>query len=214
MDRVLDEIKSIPGIIGGFVYNSQKGIAASNLPMIFKQDRLQTIAKMLIKMYSSGSTSFPDIFKISIYYDESILMIRNIEASTYLIILCDPSINENFLAMSLNLIMADLKKNLVSQLSAVSENPEENKPEESKIDGEKLLNQGPMSEALKEMQTALSKIAGPMSKIIFIDALNEWGKTGQPSFSSINDLIKILENEINDSEKMNYYRDLIKPYIK
>ncbi|QTA83927.1 Uncharacterized protein dnl_63520 [Desulfonema limicola] len=226
MDKILDEIKSIPGIIGGFIYSSQKGISASNLPAVFKQDRLQTIAKMLIKIYSSGVTCFPDMLEISIYYDESILIIREISASTYLIIVCDPSINENFLAMSLNLIVSDLKKAAITQkeqnnieqafVAAKSGKniPDKNIIDKNIIDGEQLLNQGPISENLKNMQTALAKIAGPMAKIIFIDALNEWVKTSRPSLSSINVLINILEAEINDPEKMDYYRELVSPYIK
>jgi len=199
MNKILDEIKSIPSIIGGFIFNSQKGITASNLPMIFKKDRLQKIAEMLIKMYSSSKSNFSDILEISIYYDESILIIRDIDDSTYLIILCDPSINENLLAMSLNLIINGLKK--------------QEEPQKNEINGETLLNKGPMSKNLKAMQAALTKIAGPMAKIIFIDALEEWGKTEQPCFASIKTLLKILAREIDDPEKINYYQNLIKPYM-
>jgi len=209
MNKVLEEIKSIPGIIGGYIFNSQKGITAGNLPMIFKEDRLQRIAGMLIKMYSNGRSNFQDILEISIYYDESVLIIREIDASTYLIILCDPSINENLLTMSLNLVIDDLKKQEEPQEKiSMPDNSQKNE-----INRERLLNEGPMSKNLKGMQTALAKIVGPMAKIIFIDALNEWGKTEQPSFSSITSLLKILDMEIGDPEKISYYRELIKPYM-
>ncbi|MDM8536385.1 hypothetical protein QUF70_06495 [Desulfobacterales bacterium HSG17] len=215
MNKILDEIKSIPGMIGGFIFNSQKGIRASNLPMIFKEDRLQKIAGMLIKMYSNGRTNFSDILEISIYYDESVLIIRDIGDSTYLIILCDPSINENLLTMSLNLVMGDLKKQKEphEKISISESGKNKNIGPKNEINGENLLNEGPMSEKLKGMQTALAKIVGPMAKIIFIDALDEWVKIEQPGFSSINTLVKILGREIGDPEKTIYYRNLIEPYM-
>jgi len=81
-----------------------------------------------------------------------------------------------------------------------------------KSDG--ILNVSHMSSQLRGMQAALLKIMGPMSKIIFKEAVETWSGMGEPSISTLPDLVEILLNEINDSEKEAKYLKMITPYLE
>lgn len=51
MNQILDELKSIPGVVGACVYSPRAGLKISNLPGIFKPERLAAVGKHLSKLY-------------------------------------------------------------------------------------------------------------------------------------------------------------------
>lgn len=208
MKQVIEELKAIPGVVGGCIFDSRKGIIANNLPPIFKEAKLSNIGKLLSKMYASGKNNFSDITEISLYYEESVVIVREASANMFLIAICDPSVNLNLLSMSLNLIMDDF-----SSLSGISaESPEP--LAEKKFTADEILQSGTMANDLNGMKSALAKVMGPMAKIIFIEALEEWLKRDTPSYASLENLIGILDKEISDADKAAYYRELILPYLE
>ncbi len=211
MKQVIEELKAIPGVVGGCIFDSRKGIIANNLPPIFKEAKLSNIGKLLSKMYASGKNNFSDITEISLYYEESVVIVREASANMFLIAICDPSVNLNLLSMSLNLIMDDF-----GSLSGIDMRPVESPepPAEKIFTADELLQSGPMANDLNGMKSALAKVMGPMAKIIFIEALEEWLKRDTPSYASLENLIAILDKEINDEDKAAYYRELILPYLE
>lgn len=213
MKQVLEEVKAIPGVVGGFVFNSRKGVAANNLPPVFKEAKLLNIGKMLSKMYLSGKTNFSDITEISLYYEESIVIVREAAPELFLIVISDPSVNLNLLTMSLNLIMDDFNTLTELDLGPIQGEKAASAPKKT-VTAEEVLQSGPMSGDLNSMRAALAKVMGPMAKIIFTDALNEWLQSDTPSYAALEHLVVILEREINDSDKSAYYRELILPYLE
>ncbi|MBW1894313.1 MAG: hypothetical protein JRI91_11555, partial [Deltaproteobacteria bacterium] len=174
----------------------------------------------LIKIFSAGDKGFSDLAEVSLYYEESIVIIHEPVDKHYLIIFCDTESKLNRLKRPINQIKDDLKQAI------------ENRPENKKVkpvpvvktsrvnsgntglQAERLLNSSPMSKSLQAMRVSLAKVMGPVAKIIFIDALNNWMEIDQPSFASIPSLIDILGNEINDTAKFKDYRGGILPYIE
>ena len=110
MDNVIEDLKSISGVLGGLLYNSQKGVIASNLPPIFKIENLTEIGKMVSKIYGTGSGNFTEITEISLYYEESVLIVKEVSEGVFLIVLGDPSSNINLLTISMNLVTENLRK--------------------------------------------------------------------------------------------------------
>ncbi len=214
MKALLEEVQSIPGVIGSYVFNPEKGIIISEMPLVFKDSNLVKIGKMLAKIYMTGFGSFPDISEITLYYDESLVVVRKIPAGVFLIIFCDPSLNLNLLTMTLNLIMDDLNKkgqNDIYNANNGSVALSDKKP--SPKNPKDIINNGPLADTLKSMEKALAKVMGPMAKIIFKDSVDEWALNNMPSFDSIDSLVNLLAKEIDDPEKIDYYRELIEPYL-
>jgi len=215
MKQVLEEVKAIPGVVGGFVFNSRKGVAANNLPPVFKEAKLVNIGKMLSKMYLSGKTNFSDITEISLYYEESVVIIREAASDLFLIVISDPSVNLNLLTMSLNLIMDDFNTLTELDMEPIQGAKTGSGAAPKKIvTAEEVLQSTPLGNDLNSMKAALAKVMGPMAKIIFTDALNEWLQSNMPSYAELGRLVAILEREINDSDKSAYYRELILPYLE
>jgi hypothetical protein len=211
MNQVLEDIKAIPGVVGGFIFNARSGIAANNLPPVFRETKLITIGKAGSKMYASGKSSFSDVTEISLYYEESIVIVREIADGLFLVMICDPSLNINLLNMSVKLIMDEFKVPAAGDVQAAGN--KEASVQEKKVTVEELLQGGPLADALNGMRTSLAKVLGPMAKIIFIDAVNVWLKDNKPSFSTLGNLVEVLNKEISDPQKINFYKQQILPYL-
>ncbi len=210
MNAALEEIKTIPGVIGGLLYHPQKGVLESDLPAVFKEPKLLKMGRILVKMYSSGRSNFSDLTELSLYYEESLVIIRELEEGLFLIIVGAPDLNTNLLTMTLNLLMEEPDSRSAPPAPPPPRTPAKQK--QAPI-ADTLLEKGPMAESLKAMQSELAKVVGPMSRIIFMDALNRWIDTATPSPSTYPALVDILADEINDPEKMAYYQQLIAPYL-
>ncbi len=97
-------------------------------------------------------------------------------------------------------------------LQQFDEPPEEQTTDEQ-ITAEQLLDSDPMAETLLKMKEALGKIMGPIAELVFTDSLNSWIETGQPSQSSLPSLLIILDNEINDPDKITKYHEMVDSFI-
>ncbi len=74
---------------------------------------------------------------------------------------------------------------------------------------EQLMQSGPLSSTLSKMKEALIKVMGPIAEIVFNDALNVWIEGVQPSQESIPSLLDILDEEIDDPDKIAKYHTMI-----
>ena len=214
MIHLIDELKVIPGVIGACIYNSHEGLKVSNLPAIFKPDRLNVIGKQLSKLYSAGTMSFDDLANLVLHYDESVIVARELEKNTLVFAVCDPSFNHNLLTMSLNLLQEEYR---IGKFEAVS-------PAKSGVASESIKEHsaqaaGPDQSAqvkglLTEMKTVLAKVLGPMAGFVFDEALDSWTGQGAADMKRIDDLIALIEAEIGDQNKAADFRKEIAPLLK
>jgi len=205
MLHLIDELKVIPGVMGACIVNSQTGVQVTNLPALFRVERLALVGKHLLKIYAAGRMSFDDLTDITLNYDESVVVARELEKNTLIFAICDPTFNQNLLSMSFNLLHEEFKLGNFTEVEAepvtmvAAPAPPSPPPVESKI-----------SQALlAEMKEALGKILGPMAGFIFDEVMDNWLEQGAPDSSRIEELIDQLNQEIDDQDKIDKYRQLI-----
>ena len=209
MINLIDELKVIPGVIGACIVNSQEGLRVTNLPTIFKPERLNLVGKHLLKLYAAGCMSFDDLTDITLHYDESVVVARVLEQGTLVFAICDPTFNHNLLTMSFNLLHEEYKLgNFSEAVTKTTTSPSviESLPTEQKMSGA-------LQNLLAEMKEALGKILGPMAGFIFDEVSDEWMEQGSPDFSQIEELIEQINQEISDQDKIDKYRQLISSAI-
>ncbi len=76
MHQLIDELKSVSGVIGACTYSPQNGLQESNLPGIFKPEKLAAIGRQFTKLYTVGQMSFSDLTELTLNYDESVVVAR------------------------------------------------------------------------------------------------------------------------------------------
>ena len=212
MLHLIDELKAIPGVVGACIVNSQDGVQATNLPSIFKVERLTLIGQRLLKFSAVGRMSFDDLTDITLNYDESVVVARELGRNTLLFAICEPTFNQNLLAMSFNLLHEEFKLGNFTQEAAKVEPPVEAPAAAPTPAPEKTS--AALQELLDGMKDALGKILGPMAGFVFDEVAETWAEQGAQDSSRIEELIEQINQEIDDPEKIKKYRQLISPVIE
>ncbi len=212
MLQLIDELKTIPGVVGACIYGSDEGVLATNLPSIFRPQRLETVGKHLGKLYSAGQMSFDDLTDVSLHYDESVVVARELRKNQLIFAICDPTFNHNLLTMSFNLLQEELEQGRFAEAET---------PVAEAADGPGAAGALPcdqpaeeLQELLGEMREKLGKVLGPMAGFIFDEAAEAWQKQGRCAISTIEALINLLNQEIADETKAETYRKLIAPALR
>lgn len=214
MNQVLSEIKSIPGIVGGFLFDSIQGVQLSNLPPVFKEANLNKIGTVLDKMYTMSQSGLTDIADLFLYYEESTLIIRKIGKTSYFIIISDPSLNMSLLTMSMNMHSDELKAT-GSGFDEANDNNEiisvESEQQAEAPSAKEIMANSVVADELAEMEAALCSIVGPMAKMVFEEVVQEWLQSQEPSQTTLPALVKAVTKEINDPDKEKSYLEMISP---
>lgn len=213
MINLIDELKTVPGIVGACIVNGE-GLQATNLPAIFKPERLSRVGQHLLALSASGRASFDDLTDMTLNYDESVVVARELVDGTMLFVICDPTFNYNLLTMSLNLLQEEFKGGNFTSAPVAT-------PPEPVTPAAAVAAAAPTGEIsaqlqslLDDMKELLSKILGPMAAFVFDDAVEEWQGQGGADFSRIEELIEGINREIGDQEKNDRYRALVSPLLE
>jgi len=223
MKDILSDILTIPGVIGGFFYHKDRGLLAVNLPAVFKPDRLEKMARMMLKIFSSGRMNLSGVAEVSICYDESILVAREVDETSHLILLCETRINAELLGMSLNLSMEDARARVNDYIQGLDRPPEPaaapgpaapDSPAPKPRTIQETIGNNSLAETLSGMEASLAKVIGPIYQIVFQDALSQWMQTTTPAHRSLPALVKILLSEIEDPDRKRKYQQLVAPHLQ
>ncbi|MFK5925052.1 MAG: hypothetical protein QM483_00350 [Desulfuromusa sp.] len=213
MIHLIDELKVIPGVIGACIVSSREGLKVTNLPAIFKPERLGLVGKHLLKLSSAGRMNFADLTDITLNYDESVVVARELEPGTLIFAICDPTFNHNLLAMSFNLLHEEYKLGNFTEAAAQTTPSAAVTAADSPLSTEQKISRE-LQSLLDEMKEALGKILGPMAGFIFDEVVEEWVAQGSPDFSRIEELIEQINQEIADPDKIGNYRQHIASVLK
>ena len=213
MIHLIDELKVIPGVIGASIVSFREGLKVANFPSIFKPERLSVVGKHLLKLYSAGRMSFDDLSDLTLNFDESVVVARELEKGMLLFAICDPTFNQNLLTMSFNLLHEEYKLGNFSDVTIPADVTPGVKSVEPSIPIEQKISAS-LQDLLLAMKEALSKILGPMAGFIFDEAVEEWLELGPPDFVRIEALIELINQEIAETDKVDSYRQLISPVLK
>lgn len=228
---MLEDLRNIPGIQGGFAYSQQKGIIASNLPKKFCEPVLFKLGAMLSTLYSTGRRGNLTVQEVFISFDEAnYVVVESTREDTLLMLLCEPGDDVNGLVlMAVNEVMDELnamvdrapnrsdppkqtKLDCLTEIEAVATATAKGAPAKNSSGDDALLF-GPLADNLRGLEEALAKIVGPMAKIIFVDGLKVWMAQETPSLSVLSKLVDHLCREIEDHDKIAQFRERAYPFL-
>ncbi len=203
MKQAIDELKAIPGVVGACLFSTQGGLQQSNLPGIFKPEKLTAVGKQLSKLLTAGRMSFSDINDLALHYDESVVIARELCKGLTVFAICDPSFNHNLLTMSLNLLQEELRDQPEAQQVTAS----------TATLSESLSVGAELEPIITELKTLLAKVLGPMAGIIFDEIQQEWAQQGATA-ARLPELIEMLNREIGDPDKIATFESLTAPLLQ
>jgi hypothetical protein len=118
MRQLLEQINTLPGVVGSFVRSEAGEVLAHAFPPLFDVAIFQEAANALADIVSGPSGSVgPDL--IDIRFAESRILVRQLPAA-HLLLLCSKDVNLQVLNISLNVALKKLEK-LIGEAAVVAE---------------------------------------------------------------------------------------------
>ena len=215
METVLNELASIPGLMGAFVYQARGGILGSTLPDTYPEAKLQAIGKALSKICAAGTMNFPELSDVALSFDESTWFVRDLAEKAWVVLVGGPAFNVNLAAVSLHLVIEDLNEALAGGEAAPAPVALPTMPAAPKpaVSPQELMETRGLGPILQQMHGALAKIVGPMAGIIFMECLERWAGENEPRQENLPNLVALLVQETGDDTNAARYRKLVEPWL-
>lgn len=109
MEEQLQEIKTLPSIMGSLIYIEGLGIANTDLPRVMRSKDLDTIGRSIHRIFALNQQSDVDVISIDIDYDEARIFARQIDSGSTILIIGEPSANMALVKMTSSMLTAELK---------------------------------------------------------------------------------------------------------
>ncbi|OGR07868.1 MAG: hypothetical protein A2511_11555 [Deltaproteobacteria bacterium RIFOXYD12_FULL_50_9] len=109
MEEQLQEIKTLPNIMGSFIYIEELGIAATDLPRVMRSKDLETIGRSIHRIFALNQQSGVDVVSIDIDYDEARIFTKQIDSGSTILIIGEPSANMALVKMTSSMLTAELQ---------------------------------------------------------------------------------------------------------
>jgi predicted regulator of Ras-like GTPase activity (Roadblock/LC7/MglB family) len=213
MEEILMQINTATGAIGSMVCDSRGHLLANVFPSLYDMSMINAVVKVMSENSSgleeiTGGVKFTDL-----RYQNGRIIVKPVDGS-WLVLLCESTINLQLLSISLNVAIKKLEKLFeASNTTAPPAMLEKPPASGGSMSAQEFIEKGPLSEQLQGMQTALAKYIGPMAKIIFLECVEKWLQVYQPVKDSLPHFVDIVVNEIDDSTKTAEYRDRVSHFL-
>jgi len=192
-------LATLPDTLNGFIFHTDKGVVSSALAHDLPGADLEGIGRILSQLYAMVSTE--SVKDIRLAFDTVAVTVRQTDEQAFAVIISDPGVSEGQVAALMDPYIPAFIKGCSRPVASGNT---------TKVPGpeaiEEQLHSGPVSTQLQALLARLFKSAGPLARVIFRDALRQWLGQGSASEERLEDLVRILMQEIRDPEKAEHYR--------
>lgn len=108
-------LTTVPGVMGGMLSDEQGNVLAHSFPAIFDQGSLKDAADMLLHNTDGLQEATGEVKLIDMRFELGRIIIKRLP-HTFLMILCQPTVNVQLLFISVNVAIKKLEKMLPGQM--------------------------------------------------------------------------------------------------
>lgn len=108
-------LTAVPGVMGGMLSDEQGNVLVHSFPAIFDQGGLKDAADLLLDNTAGLQEATGDVKLIDMRFELGRLIIKKLP-HTFLVILCQPTVNVQLLFISINVAIKKLEKMLPGQM--------------------------------------------------------------------------------------------------
>ena len=114
MQTVLDQMNTLPGIVGSMVYNPEGRVLAKGFPALFDAEALGSAAGVLLYGVQGMEVAAGTISTLDLRYGESRIVVRPIKGAN-LLLLCTRQANLQLLNISVGMAIPKIEKLVATQ---------------------------------------------------------------------------------------------------
>ncbi len=187
MHEVLQQLASVPGVVGSLVYGNRGEILASEFPPLFEPSTLQRATRLLAEDRVVLGNMMGATASLDLRYSGGRAVVKPAGTGT-LFVLCTSPVNMQLLRLSLSQAARRLVENMGTQPSA------ERRPSRSSAIAVEL------ADARERLQRALVGQIGPIGEFVFEQAWADWAASGPPTLPGLAKLVSALGREIEEAD--------------
>jgi predicted regulator of Ras-like GTPase activity (Roadblock/LC7/MglB family) len=163
MQTVLDQMNTLPGVVGSMVYNAEGRVLAKGFPPLFDAEALGSAAGVLLYGVQGMEVAAGAISTLDLRYGESRIVVRPIKGAN-LLLLCTRQANLQFLNISVGMAIPKIEK-LVATQPAPPPVQAVPRPPSSIKEG-----QGPKSNSIQEVEGKAKELKGKEKSFSLLDS--------------------------------------------
>jgi predicted regulator of Ras-like GTPase activity (Roadblock/LC7/MglB family) len=207
----------VPGVLGSMLCSEDGQVLAQLFPPEFDENMLKTAASLLSDNVSAFSEQTGGAKMFDFRFAKGRVVVKSV-GDSYFLMFCSSQtvLNMGLLDMTISVASKNLEKTaqpVQEKAAAVPPPAAPAAPAGRKPSPSELFEKGPLSTPLNAMQTALAKFLGPMAKIIFVECVEKWLESNNPSRETLPQLISIVNQEIDDQAKSAQFEQMVSQYL-
>ncbi|HEU4384418.1 MAG TPA: roadblock/LC7 domain-containing protein [Anaeromyxobacteraceae bacterium] len=187
MIEILQQLTSIPGVVGSLACDSGGEILAFEFPSVFEEATLERVAALL----ADDTGALPNVVRpdgtLELRYTGGRTIVRRFPKGALLLV-CTSAINPQLLALSLTQCWRRLEKFGVPRPAAA---PPPQVP---------IAWASEWEEVRERLLRALLRQIGPIGDIVFAQSWDAWLASGPPSQVRLEKLVATLAHEIDEAD--------------
>ena len=188
MLEILQQVTSIPGVVGSLACDSQGEILASEFPAVFEESTLKRVAALLADDTGALQNIVRSDGSLEMRYTGGRAIVRRFPSGALLLV-CTSAINPQLLALSLTQCWRRLEKFGIPRPAAPT--PPTPAP----------ATWAPEWEDVRErLLKALLRQIGPIGEMVLEQAWAAWIASGPPSQARLAKLVAALAREIDEGQ--------------
>lgn len=187
MREVLQQLASVPGVVGSLVYGNRGEILASEFPPLFEPSTLQRATRLLAEDRVVLGSMKGTTASLDLRYSGGRAVVKPAGAGT-LFVLCTSPANMQLLRLSLSQAARRLVENVGTPP------PPERRPARPSALAVEL------ADARERLQRALVEQIGPIGEFVFEQAWADWAASELPTLAGLAALVSALGHEIEETD--------------
>ena len=109
MERIIDGlVHSVDEIVGVYLYDFHQHIVLNRMPETYSEESLIALAEKMSRNLHLGKGRYSDIAEVSLHFANSNITAKEMRSDRLLIVMFNPSVNDQKIHMSLELALGSL----------------------------------------------------------------------------------------------------------
>lgn len=208
---IINEILSLPGVLGFCVIDTEHGVQVENLPQGFTPSMADEVNNNVGRMRQMAKLKGLTPQTVVINYNKFIILTLPQPTSSMLVI-CKPGCNTSLVTTTVSMLMPELQQGLTKTVATPSV-PEKNTstPTDANATNSELSPE--TQQALDSIKKALFETVGPIADMVFDDCVEQWTATTPGNLSRIIELVGLVSSELDNPELFQEFKTKIAHYI-
>ena len=200
MDELLQEIKTLPGVVGVFVLVDKLDIVFSYVPVGYDHETLKLMGGSLQRIFRMNASCQLNVNSVEMLFPEAMVLAKHIGDGSLLVILCETEANFSLINMTSNMLLGEIAQGV----EKVRANPDGARQKNSarkagSVDFSQAQNEEPLKSAIPVFQDGLARAIGPIASMLVKEIVGKWLRGGACVQERFPELVDLFCQEIGDA---------------